>query len=65
MLFVLKIDSENDACLTRHDLSQLIHKVAQRVLLVDEQRAILDTNGNTVGYWRLEGAEETEDEETM
>lgn len=68
MRFTLTIDSENDACLTRHDLSQLISKVAQRVIIADsgEKRFILDTNGNTVGHWKVEcDEEEEEDEEAM
>ena len=67
MKFTLKIDSDNEACKTRYDLSEILSNVAESVGLHTccDKRAILDINGNTVGYQRIEDAEETEDEEEV
>lgn len=62
MRFTLTIDSDNAACQTREQLSDMLRHVSQKVHLGESGR-IRDLNGNTVGGWELECEEEDEDED--
>lgn len=67
MKFVLNIDSDNDACRTREDLSEMLSNVAENVIhhTCCDKGTILDINGNRVGYWKVEDEEKTEEEEEV
>lgn len=66
MKFILKIDLENDAMHTQHDVAAALRDVAESLGELDTspfafavysgKGKIRDINGNVVGYWEVKGS---------
>lgn len=67
MKFKLEIEMENDAMLDARAVAAELAHVSLSLLIMYESgvrgRKLLDANGNTVGFWRFEGARSAESED--
>lgn len=52
--FEMNLDLGNVAMATGADVAEALRNVAQRIERGEVGSAVLDANGNTVGYWSLD-----------